>query len=113
MKSGVTARIVLVTCGSRTEARRIARRLVESRLAACVNVVTAPVESVYRWKDKVEKGSEFLLIIKTVSARLKRLEKEIKRLHSYNLPEFVAVPITAGSREYLLWVAESVAEQNQ
>jgi periplasmic divalent cation tolerance protein len=108
MVSGKGKRVVLVTCGSLKEARRIARGVVGKRLAACVNVGTAPVESVYRWKGKVESAREFLLVMKTTAARLATLEKEVKRVHSYDVPEFVVLEIAAGSKEYLRWVEESV-----
>jgi len=108
MIAGGQKRVVLVTCGSLREARGIAREVVEARLAACVNIVSAPVESVYRWKGKVERAREFLLVMKTTAKRLGALEKEVKRLHSYDVPEFIALPIAAGSREYLAWVGESV-----
>jgi len=101
-------RVVLVTCGSLKEARKIARGAVEKRLAACVNIGTAAVESVYWWKGKVETGREFLLVMKTTAARLKALEKEVKKLHSYDVPEFVVLEIAAASREYLRWVEQSV-----
>ena len=108
MVSGKGKRVVLVTCGSLKEARRIARGVVGKRLAACVNIGTAPVESVYRWKGKVESAREYLLVIKTSATRLAALEKEVKRLHSYDVPEFVVLEIAAGSKEYLRWVEESV-----
>jgi periplasmic divalent cation tolerance protein len=108
MKTGSRNRIVLVTCGSRAEARRIARSVVEKRLAACVNIVTSPVESIYTWKGKVEKAREFLLVIKTTSKRIAELEKEVKGLHSYDTPEFIALPVVGGSREYLAWLKGSV-----
>ena len=101
-------RVVLVTCGSFKEARKVARGVVGKRLAACVNIGTAAVESVYWWKGKVETGREFLLVMKTTAARLKALEKEVKKLHSYDVPEFVVLEIAAGSREYLRWVEQSV-----
>jgi len=109
MIAGGQNRCVLVTCGSLTEARRIARAAVTKRLAACANIVLSPVESVYRWKGKVEKTREFLMVLKTTSRRLTALEKEVKRLHSYNVPEFIALPIAAGSSEYLRWLQESVS----
>ncbi|MBZ5541886.1 MAG: divalent-cation tolerance protein CutA [Acidobacteriia bacterium] len=108
MITGGQKRVVLVTCGSLREARRIARGVVEARLAACANIVSAPVESVYRWKRKVERAREFLLIIKTTAKRLGAMEKEVKRLHSYEVPEFIALPIVAGSREYLHWLGGSI-----
>jgi periplasmic divalent cation tolerance protein len=109
MKTSRQARIVLVTCGSLKEGRLIARNVVEKRLAACVNVVLSPLESVYTWKGKLEESREFLLIIKTTAKRLSELEREVKRLHSYDVPEFVVVPIIAGSKEYLAWLSACVA----
>lgn len=97
--------MVLVTCGSRAEARRIARAVVTKRLAACANLLEARVESVYRWKGKVEQAREFLLM-KTSKARLGALEAEVKRLHSYEVPEFIALPVVEGSRAYLRWLGE-------
>ena len=97
-------RLVLVTCGSEEEASRIARALVESRLAACVNIVDAPVRSVYRWKGRVERAEEHLLLVKTRRGRLKALEAEVKRLHSYETPEIIALPIAEGLRTYLAWL---------
>ena len=100
--------VVLVTFGSRTEAQRIAREIVSRRLAACANLLEIPVQSVYRWMGKVEKAREFLLLIKTSARRLPALEAEVRRLHSYNVPEFIALPILAGSPKYLRWLAESL-----
>jgi len=101
-------RVVFVTCASLAEARTIARTVVSKRLAACVNIILSPVESCYRWKGKVEKAREYLLILKTTSSRLRALETAVKRLHSYDLPEFIALPITTGSHEYLRWLAQNV-----
>jgi periplasmic divalent cation tolerance protein len=107
IQTGGRYRIVLVTCGSRAEARRIGRSAVEKKLAACANIL-AGVESIYRWKGKVERAREVLLLMKTTATRLRELEREVKRMHSYDVPEFVVVPLVAGSREYLAWVGESV-----
>ncbi len=68
----------------------------------------SPVESFYTWKEKLEEAREYLLVIKTVSERLKKLEREVHRLHSYEVPEFIVIPIIAGSRKYLSWLGESV-----
>jgi periplasmic divalent cation tolerance protein len=100
--------IVLATCGSRREAKLIARSLVDRRLAACVNVLTARVESIYRWKGRTESAKEFLLMIKTSRRNFAALRREIERLHSYEVPEIIALPISAGSPEYLRWLGESV-----
>ena len=107
MRRGMDARVVLVTCGSLAEGRKIAKAVVTKRLAACVNVVSAPVESIYRWKAKIESAKEFLLIIKTTARRLKDLEKEIMRLHSYDVPEFLVLGVDGGSRAYLEWLSEN------
>ena len=82
------------------------RALVDGRLAACVNVVKTPVESIYRWKGSVDTAKEFLLIIKTSRARFAAVAKAVKRLHSYDVPEVIALPIEKGSRDYLAWLAE-------
>ena len=108
MVAGKSARIVLVTCGTIVEARRIGSALVRKRLAACVNIVLGPVQSIYRWKGKVESVREVLMVVKTTAKRLPDLESEVKKLHSYDVPEFVVLPIAAGSREYLAWLGESV-----
>ena len=100
-------RLVLVTCASLFEARKISRAIVQKRLASCVNIHTAPVESIYRWKGKVETAREHLLLIKTTTRRLKALEREVLRLHSYDTPEFIALPIASGSRGYLKWLASN------
>jgi periplasmic divalent cation tolerance protein len=105
--------VVLVTCGSRAEAQRIARAIVSRRLAACANLLQAPVHSVYRWKGKVENAREFLLLIKTSARRLPALQAEVKRLHSYDVPEFIALPIIAGSPAYLRWLADCVAPERK
>ena len=108
MVAGKDNRIVLVTCASLREARKIANVVVEKRLAACVNILTGTIQSVYRWKGSVESAKEILILIKTNKKRLADLEKEVKRLHSYDVPDFVVLPIVAGSREYLGWLEDSV-----
>ena|SRR5690242_8160281 len=104
-------RIVLVTCPSVALARKIARAVVQKHLAACVNVVRTPVESFYTWKGKLESAREHLLIMKTTASRLLQLEREVKRLHTYEVPEFVVIPIIGGSADYLSWLSESVAKR--
>ena len=96
--------VALTTCASRREADRIAGAVVERRLAACVNIGTAPVSSVYRWKDKIEQAAEFLLLIKTSRAKLPALRAEIERLHSYDVPEFLALSVDSDSSAYLAWL---------
>ena len=98
--------VVLVTCGSVVEALQIANALVESRLAACVNLV-APIRSIYRWEEKIWDEKEWLLIIKTEKHRFEALEKKVKSHHSYSVPEIVSLPITEGSSAYLSWIEEN------
>ena len=100
--------VVLTTCDSEQQAERLARHLVEHRLAACVNIVLGPVQSIYRWKGKVQSAHEVLMVVKTTEKRLADLEKEVVHRHSYDVPELVVLPVTAGSREYLSWLEESV-----
>jgi|SRR3974390_537191 len=100
-------RIVLTTAGSEDEARKIAHRLVETQLAACVNIIPH-VESVYRWQGKVESNREWLLLIKTSAERFPAARDAIRALHSYELPECIALAIEDGSADYLQWLAESL-----
>jgi periplasmic divalent cation tolerance protein len=100
-------RLVLVTCANHIQAKLIARSVIEKRLAACVNILRIPIESHYRWNGKVEKARELLLLIKTTTRRLGALEREVRRLHSYEVPEFIALPIVAGSKPYLDWLDEN------
>ena len=100
-------RVVLTTCGSAEEARRIAQELVERHLAACVNIVPQ-IESVYRWNDEVESATEWLLLIKTTAEAFGRLRETIATLHSYQVPECVALAVEDGSAAYLNWIGSSV-----
>jgi periplasmic divalent cation tolerance protein len=102
--------VVLGTCRSGREARRIARALVEQRLAACANILGGPVASTYRWKRRVQSAKEFLVIIKTGRRRFAALCREVERLHSYDVPEIIALPILEGSRDYLDWISESTRD---
>lgn len=100
--------IVLTTAGSKQEAQKIAQALVERRLAACVNI-SGPIESVYRWKGEVESAQEWLLLVKTSAAAFENLQNAIRELHSYELPECIALRIEGGSKEYLQWVDANLA----
>jgi len=100
-------RIVLSTVGSEEEARKIAHHLVEQQLAACVNIVPR-IESVYRWQGKVESSREYLLLIKTSSEKFPQVRDAVRELHSYELPECIALAVEDGSSEYLHWVEESL-----
>jgi periplasmic divalent cation tolerance protein len=100
-------RLVLTSCGSLEEARRIARALVDRELAACVNIVPQ-VESVYRWQGKVETATEHMLIIKTTVEVFDRVREALSELHSYELPECIEIGIEDGSAAYLQWIGASV-----
>ncbi len=109
MKRELRFCVVLATCATLEEARKIARGVVEKRLAACVNIVTHAVESFYAWEGKLENSSEYLLMMKTTDERVEELQKEVLNLHSYDTPEFIVLPIVGGSEEYLKWLEDSTA----
>jgi periplasmic divalent cation tolerance protein len=100
-------RLVLTTASSKEEARRLAKMLVERRLAACVNIVPN-INSIYRWKEKVEESQEFLLLMKTTESAIPKLRDAIQELHSYEIPECIVLLIEEGSAAYLDWIDESV-----
>ena len=98
--------IVLTTLPAEGDAEKFAAQLVDERLAACVNILPS-VRSVYRWKDAVEKADERQLIIKTTRQRVQALESRLRKLHPYDVPEFIVIPVSQGSADYLSWVTES------
>ena len=99
--------VVLTTMPEVRSARKMADRLVRKKLAACVSVLPG-VSSIYHWQDKIEKAQEVQLLIKTSTARWKDLQKFVLAEHPYDLPELVALPVTAGSKKYLSWIQASV-----
>ncbi len=99
--------VIMVTASSRRECRKIARRLIEEKLAACVNI-SQPVQSVYRWEGKVEQSREFLMFIKTNRDLFPQIKTEIGLIHSYHTPEIICLPIVDGSPNYLQWISDSV-----
>ena len=99
---------VLVTTGSEEQAAAIARMLVGERLAACVNIV-GPVRSIYRWRDAVEDDREYLLIIKTRASLYLKVERRVRELHTYEVPEVLALNADRGSPPYVKWMLESTA----
>lgn len=101
--------VVMSTCGSAEEAQRLARELVAQRAAACVNIV-APVRSIYRWKGQIEDAEEWLLIVKTNRSSFDRLRTILEAAHPYELPEALAMPVIAGSPNYLAWIEGEVLE---
>jgi periplasmic divalent cation tolerance protein len=95
--------VVLTSCAAEADAERLARALVEGRLAACVNVVPG-ARSFYHWKGKIESGEEFLLIVKTSRDLFPALRAEMEKLHPYEVPELLALPVVAGAENYLSWL---------
>lgn len=100
--------IVLITASSSEEAEKIAQSLVEEKLAACVNIIPG-LTSIFTWEGKLDRAAELLLVIKTRQERMKELIKTVKDLHSYSVPEIIALPIIGGSEDYLKWVDESTS----
>jgi len=100
------ALLLLSTCGTLDEARKIARTLVDERLVSCVNITR--IDSIYRWKGQVEESEEHLLIMKTRFSIYERAENRIRALHSYELPEIIALKVEKGYAPYLDWVARNV-----
>jgi periplasmic divalent cation tolerance protein len=99
--------IVLTTAGSKDEAHKIGRTLVERLLAACVNVVPR-VTSIYRWQGQIEEAEEWLLIVKTTRSAFDQVRDAIVSLHSYQVPECISVSVDDGSAKYLDWIEQSV-----
>jgi periplasmic divalent cation tolerance protein len=95
--------VVLNTCSSGDEAEKIARRLLEKRLAACVNILPG-ARSLYHWQGAIEESAEFLLLIKSRRGSVREVAREIQRVHSYDVPEVVVLPIVDGSERYLEWL---------
>jgi periplasmic divalent cation tolerance protein len=98
--------VVLVTCSSLDEAEGIANILIEQKLAACVNVIPE-IKSTFLWEKKLSKEKEVLLIAKTRGELFEPLAQQVKKLHSYDLPEIIALPIEAGSKDYLDWIKQA------
>ena len=103
---------VFLTAPNTEEAAQLAEMLVGKQLAACVQILPE-IASVYRWQGKIERQREVLLIAKTVSSKFAALEREVRAIHSYETPEIVAVPLTAGSASYLAWLRASVTDDVQ
>ncbi len=97
--------VILVTASSENEAETIAKTLVKERLAACVNILN-PIRSIYRWEGKIADDREWLLVIKTQAERFAAVEEKVKALHSYQIPEVIALPILHGSESYLHWLTK-------
>jgi len=99
--------IIYITAGDMIEARKIGRILVEERLAACANI--SPITSIFRWKGNIDEASEFGIIVKTRTEKVKEIEKRVKDIHSYEVPCIISFKIDGGSFDYLEWINDSVS----
>ena len=100
--------VVFITTSSLPQARKIANILVSKRLTACVNILPG-INSIFRWQGRLDYAKEVLLIAKTIKSNFRKLTKQVKKIHSYEVPEIIALPIIAGNKEYLKWISDSVA----
>jgi periplasmic divalent cation tolerance protein len=97
--------VVFITASDEDEAAKIAKTLIESKLAGCVNIIKN-IRSIYRWQGKIEDEKEVLMVVKTQKILFDSLMKKVKELHSYTVPEIIALPIIQGSEDYLKWLKE-------
>ena len=102
----------MVTCASSKEARSISESLLKKRLVACASVVSG-VNSRFWWKGRIDSAKECLVLLKSKKENFVKIEKEIKRIHSYEVPEIIAIPVIAGSRDYLKWVEGAINSKSQ
>jgi periplasmic divalent cation tolerance protein len=100
--------LVLSNCGSEEEARKVAKALVETRVAACVNILPG-IQSVYHWKGEIQEDAEWMLLIKSTRALFDNLVVELRKIHSYQVPEVLAIPVIAGDQDYLDWMDREIA----
>ncbi len=99
--------IILVTCANKREAKRIGHELLDRKLVACANMIQG-VESQFWWKGKIDKADETLVIFKTIGRNFEEVRRTVRGLHSYDVPEIIALPIEAGDKDYLDWIKDSV-----
>ncbi len=99
--------VIFVTCSSRKEASLIARKLLNEKLIACANIIEG-IDSFFWWKGKVDRAKEVLVIMKTAGKNFDKVRKRVKKLHSYEVPEIIVLPITAGESSYLKWIDKSI-----
>ena len=99
--------VAMVTCSSSREAKKIAGSLLDKRLVACANIIPG-IGSRFWWKGKIESAREVLVMMKTKKENFKKIENEVKKLHSYEVPEIISVPIVGGSKEYINWINKEV-----
>jgi periplasmic divalent cation tolerance protein len=100
--------VIFVTAKDKRQARKIASKLVEEKLIACANIVDK-IHSLFWWEEKVDSSKEVLLILKTKMSLFAKIEKTVKSIHSYSVPEIIAIPIVAGQKDYLSWIENSVS----
>jgi periplasmic divalent cation tolerance protein len=112
MDNSTEAIVVMMTAASQDEASHIAEMLIGARLAACVQILPE-IESVYRWQGEVKREHEILVLAKTVASRFDELESKVRAMHSYETPEIIALPITAGSMPYLEWLGGTGLESSE
>ena len=99
--------VIFITCANKNEAKKIAAGLISAKLAACVNIVKG-LNSLFWWKNKVDRAREVLLIVKSRKTKLARIIKKVRSWHSYSTPEIIALPIIGGDKDYLKWINESL-----
>ena len=99
--------VICITCADKKEAYNIANTLLKEKLVACGNIVTG-ISSIYWWKNRIERSKEVLLTAKTIKTRFSKIVKRVKELHSYDVPEIIALPVICGSKDYLNWIDDSV-----
>lgn len=99
--------VIFITTSNKKEARRIARELIRQRLAACINIVDR-INSLFWWEGKAEQAKEVLLVVKSKKSELTKIIKLVKSMHSYEVPEIIALPIIGGFKPYLRWIDESL-----
>jgi periplasmic divalent cation tolerance protein len=109
-KSARQVLVILVTTDNQEEAVKIGEEMVHAKLAACANIIPG-IQSIYRWKGKVSKAQEVLLILKSTKPRYRALEKAIKEMHTYDIPEIIALPVTEGFDKYIGWVCSEAHSQ--
>ncbi|MCU0652518.1 MAG: divalent-cation tolerance protein CutA [Candidatus Omnitrophica bacterium] len=100
--------VILVTASSKVEAEKIAKALLKNKCAACVNIITG-IKSLFRWQGKIDAAKEILLVIKSKKSKLPKIIKLVKSMHSYEVPEIIALPVIGGEKKYLRWINDSVS----
>lgn len=103
--------VIFITCANIREARRIAKSLVEKKLVACVNIIDK-IKSIFWWQGKIDSASEVLLMAKSKKSLMHKVIRQVKSLHSYQVPEVISLPVIAGNKDYIEWINESVRKSS-